>query len=64
MPTLAKLNGTGPSDRDYDGLKPPTFARRPDLRLILIIGGEELKGGPGVLAQVPAEQRLRGSVTH
>lgn len=22
MPTLAKLNGTSPSDRDYDGLKP------------------------------------------
>jgi hypothetical protein len=22
MPTLAKLNGTGPSDRNYDGLKP------------------------------------------
>jgi hypothetical protein len=60
MPTLAKLNGTGPSDQAHDGLKPSAFARRPDLRLILIIGLEELKAGPGELAQVPAEQRLQG----
>ena len=42
MPTLAKLNGTSPSDRDHDGLNPPAFARRRDLRLILIIAVEQL----------------------
>src|SRR4030081_2210417 len=47
MPTLAKLNGTSPSDRAYDGPKARASARRRDLRLILIIGVERLNARAG-----------------
>jgi hypothetical protein len=50
MPTLAKLNGTSPSDRAYDGLKVLASARHRDLELILIIGRDQLNAP---LAMVP-----------
>jgi hypothetical protein len=60
MPTLAKLNGTGPSDRDYDGLKARASARRHDLRLTLIIAVEQLNARAAPLLTWPVvEPRLR-----
>ena len=47
MPTSARLNGTGPSDRNHDGLKGPVFARRRDLQHPLIIAADRLNAqGP------------------